>query len=140
MKKVGNNPTFLVYIYCKLYVDKNAWGGGILEIRIGDINMDKDLGFLEESDKNIDDIELTEEDRKIYITDENGEKKEYEVLSYITIEDGDFVVYTDNKQLNNGQILIYVNSIIEENGETIFDEVDDEELVKVIEELKERLE
>ena len=102
--------------------------------------MDKDLGFLEESDKNIDDIELTEEDRKIYITDENGEKKEYEVLSYITIEDGDFVVYTDNKQLNNGQILIYVNSIIEENGETIFDEVDDEELVKVIEELKERLE
>ena len=101
--------------------------------------MDKDLFFLDENDKNIDDIELTEEDRKIYITDENGEKKEYEVLSYITIEDGDFVVYTDNKQLNNGQILIYVNSIIEENGETIFDEVDDEELVKVIEEIKERI-
>ena len=63
-----------------------------------------------------------------------------EVIAYINTEDGDFIAYTDNKQLDNGLILIYVNSMVEtEDGTIIFDEVDDDEVSDIVSKIRERL-
>lgn len=86
------------------------------------------------------DFDILEEDKKIKIADENGDEKEYEVIAYVNTEDGDFIAYTDNKQLDNGLILIYVNSIVEtEDGTIIFDEVDDDEVSDIVSKIRERL-
>ena len=79
-------------------------------------------------------MKIENENNKIII---NG--KEYEIIAYISIASGNFIVYTDNKQLGNNQVALYVNRIIKENEEIIFDEVTDEEVEQVINELKERL-
>lgn len=65
--------------------------------------------------------------------------KKYEIISYIKIESGNFIVYTDGKKLENGQVALYVNRVSLENEEVIFDEVSDEEVMQVINALKERL-
>lgn len=73
-------------------------------------------------------------DNKILI---NG--KEYEVISYITIESGNFIVYTDGKMLGDDNVALYINRISDENNEIIFDEVDNDEVMQVISEIRERL-
>ena len=65
--------------------------------------------------------------------------KEYEIITYIPIESGNFVVYTDGKQLENGQVALYVNRISLDNNEILFDDLDNNDVIKVIIELKERL-
>lgn len=90
-------------------------------------------------DMNID-FDLSDEDRKINIEDENGIVKEYEVIANVTTEDGEFIVYTDNKELSDGQVLLYINSIIrDEDGNMTFDEVEDLEAHAIINEIRERL-
>lgn len=79
-------------------------------------------------------MEEERKDNKIII---NG--KEYEVISYIAIDSGNFIVYTDGKQLENGKIVLYVNRVSQENEEIIFDEVEDAEVMQVIDVLRERL-
>lgn len=79
-------------------------------------------------------MEEERKDNKIII---NG--KEYEIISYIAIDSGNFIVYTDERQLDNGQIVLYVNRVSQENEETIFDEVEDTEVMQVIDALRERL-
>lgn len=79
-------------------------------------------------------MESERKDNKIIINE-----KEYEIISYITIESGNFIVYTDGKQFENGQIALYVNRVSKDNNEILFDEVDDEEIMGVIDSLKERL-
>ena len=79
-------------------------------------------------------MEEERKDNKIII---NG--KEYEVISYIAIDSGNFIVYTDGKQLENGKIVLYVNRVSQENEEIIFDEVEDAEVMQVIDALRERL-
>ena len=71
---------------------------------------------------------------KIIIND-----KEYEVVAYVTIDIGNFIVYTDGKTFSNGQVVLYVNRLSSYNGEVVFDEVENDELVQVINSLKERL-
>ena len=66
-------------------------------------------------------------------------EKEYEIISYISIDSGNFIVYTDGKQLENGQIALYVNRVSQENKEIILDEIEDKEVMQVINVLKERL-
>lgn len=66
-------------------------------------------------------------------------EKEYEIISYLTLDIGNFIVYTDGKELNNGRIALYVNRVSKENDEIIFDEIDNDEMMKVINILKERL-
>lgn len=77
---------------------------------------------------------MKEEDNKIIIND-----KEYEIIAYIQIESGNFIVYTDNKQLENNKVALYINRVSKENEEIVLDEVDNEEVTQVIEKLKERL-
>lgn len=76
-----------------------------------------------------------ENENKIIINE-----KEYEIISYVTLDSGNFIVYTDGKELENGQVVLYVNRVSQENDEIFFDEVDDEEVMQVINELKGRLE
>ncbi len=71
---------------------------------------------------------------KIMIND-----KEYEVVAYVTIDIGNFIVYTDGKTFSNGQVVLYVNRLSSYDGEVVFDEVENDELVQVINSLKERL-
>ncbi len=79
-------------------------------------------------------MEQEKKDNKIIINE-----KEYEIISYISIDSGNFIVYTDSKQLENGQIALYVNRVSQENKEIILDEIEDEEVMQVINALKERL-
>lgn len=86
------------------------------------------------------DFEIPEDAKKIKIEDENGVEKEYEVIAYVSTEDGDFLAYTDNTELENGQILIYVNSIIqEEDGSITLDEVEEDEVLKIANEIRGRM-
>ena len=64
---------------------------------------------------------------------------EYEVVSYITIPSGNFIVYTDNKVSDDGQILLYINRVSQNGSEVYFDEIDSDETNQVISALKERL-
>ena len=79
-------------------------------------------------------MEEERKDNKIII---NG--KEYEIISYIAIDSGNFIVYTDGKQLENGKIVLYVNRVSQENEEIVLDEVEDTEVMQVIDALRERL-
>ena len=79
-------------------------------------------------------MEQERKDNKIIISE-----KEYEIISYIPIDSGNFIVYTDGKQLENGQIALYVNRVSKEKEEVFFDEIEDEEVMQVINALKERL-
>ena len=86
------------------------------------------------------DFNISEEDRKIKIEDEDGSIKEYEIVANVFTEDGEFAVYTDNKILDNGEVLLYVNSVIrDENGNITFDDVEDDEVQNIIKEIRERL-
>lgn len=91
---------------------------------------------LEEEKK---EITIDEDERKLKIITEDGEEKEYELIAYIRKDIGEFIVYTDNKQLDNGQILLYVNSVIDDNGVITLDEVEDDEVSTIIDDLKERM-
>ena len=64
---------------------------------------------------------------------------EYEIISYVNIDSGNFIVYTDGKQLENGQTILYVNRVSQERDEIFFDVVEDNEVLQVINVLKERL-
>ena len=78
-------------------------------------------------------------DNKIKITDKNGVEKEYEIVAYINNENGNYLVYTDGKALENENIALYVNLLSEENGQITLEEVENDELMLVINSLKERL-
>lgn len=55
--------------------------------------------------------------------------KKYEIISYISIDSGNFIVYTDGRQLENGQIALYVNCISQENKEIILNKIEDKEVM-----------
>lgn len=76
---------------------------------------------------------------KILITDEEGIKKEYEIIAYIDVNKKRFLVYTDGKEFKNGEVALYINSVIEKENGLSLEDVTEEELNLVIEELKKRL-
>lgn len=84
-------------------------------------------------------MEYDKINNKIFITDSDSTRKEYEIIACINNQNGNYLVYTDGKQLQNGDIAMYVNCLVEENGVVELVEVTEEELMKVIENLKERL-
>ena len=76
--------------------------------------------------------------KNLKILDENGNEKKYEIVGYVSIDDGDFLAYTDHLKAPNGELNIYVNSITQdEKGDTILDEASDVEVAKVLKKLKE---
>ena len=75
-----------------------------------------------------------EKNNKIIINE-----KEYEIISYVKNENGNYLIYTDGKVLENNNIALYINLVTMENGEITFESVDDNEVLSIIETLKERL-
>lgn len=73
------------------------------------------------------------ENKKVYI-----DGKEYELIDYLQLEDGDFAVYTDNIETESG-VRLYINSVEIDEDEYIFGEVDDEDFNKVLLSLQERM-
>lgn len=65
--------------------------------------------------------------------------KDYELIAYLNLDSGNYIVYTDGKHFENGQVALYVNCVTYIGEEMIFDEVLDEELKQVINALRERL-
>lgn len=72
--------------------------------------------------------------KKIIVND-----KEFEIISYISNENGNYIVYTDGKELDNGKVPLYINALSMENDELRFDELDNEDLNLVMNSLNERL-
>lgn len=79
-------------------------------------------------------MEIEKKDNKIIINE-----KEYEIISYVKNDNGNYLVYTDGKVLENNNIALYVNSVVMENGEITLESVDDDEVLSVINSMKERL-
>ena len=79
-------------------------------------------------------VKIEREDNKIIINE-----KEYEIISYVKNENGNYLVYTDGKVLENNNIALYVNLVVIENGEITLESIDDDEVSGVIEIMKERL-
>lgn len=79
-------------------------------------------------------------DKIITVIDNDGTKKEYELIAHIGLESGNYVVFTDGNVKENGEVDFRVNRLSEnENGENIFVGVEDKELLKVMAELESRL-
>lgn len=76
----------------------------------------------------------TEEKEYIKIIDENGEEKEVEVLHYFTLESNnlDYIVYTDNKEDKDGNILIYTSEVVELEDKVELKGIDDQAVLKEI--------
>lgn len=64
---------------------------------------------------------------------------DYEIIAYINLDIGNYIIYTNGKTFDNGQIALYVNRICLDNNEVVLDSVENEELLKVMEVLRERL-
>ena len=79
-------------------------------------------------------MEQERQDNKIIINE-----KEYEIISYVKNDNGNYLVYTDGKVLENNNIALYINSVVMENGEITLESVDDDEILSVINSMKERL-
>lgn len=79
-------------------------------------------------------MEQERKDNKIIINE-----KEYEIISYISIDSGNFIVYTDNKPLGNNKVVLYINRVSKNNNEILLDEVENDEITKIFNTIKERL-
>lgn len=83
-----------------------------------------------------------EKDTKIKIFDENGVEKEVEVVAYftLTMNNKDYLIYTENKTDTNGNVEIYTSEVVnKEDGTTELLGIDDdnvwEEIKKVMVEI-----
>lgn len=74
------------------------------------------------------------ENEFITIIDENGYEKQVEVIHYFTLEsDGnDYIVYTDNIEDENGNILIYTSQVIEHDDRVELKGIDSKEVIDEI--------
>jgi len=80
------------------------------------------------------------EDNKMIFTDENENSKEFEILGFIEDKEKRYIVYTDNKILTNNNIGLSVSKFsVDNNGEILLSDVNQEELNFVLNKLQERL-
>lgn len=78
--------------------------------------------------------EELDESEFITITDENGREMEVEVIHYFTLESNnkDYVVYTNNQEDENGNVLVFTSEVMEENDCVKLLGIEDAEVVKEI--------
>lgn len=81
--------------------------------------------------------ETNEEKEFITIIDENGEKKEVEVIHYFTLDMNnlDYIVYTDNKEDADGNVLIYTSEVVEKDDKVELKGIEDQDVLKAITEI-----
>ena len=65
---------------------------------------------------------------KIIIVNKNGEEEEVELVTYLNTRDNmnQYIVYTKDEKKPNGDIVIYISKLIEEDGIKKIIEINDE--------------
>ena len=76
--------------------------------------------------KNIQRVIIVED--KIIIVNKNGEEEEVELVTYLNTRDNmnQYIVYTKDEKQPNGDIVIYISKLIEEDGIKKIIEINDE--------------
>ena len=76
--------------------------------------------------KNIQRVIIVED--KIIIVNKNGEEEEVELVTYLNTRDNmnQYIVYTKGEKQPNGDIVIYISKLIEEDGIKKIIEINDE--------------
>ncbi len=79
---------------------------------------------------------MTVED-KIVIVNKNNEEEEVELVTYLNTRDNmnQYIVYTKNEKQPNGDIVIYISKLIEEDGNKKIIEINEEEEWKMVQSL-----
>ncbi len=67
-------------------------------------------------------------ENKIIIVNTNNEEEEVELVTYLNTKDNmnQYIVYTKNEKQPNGDIVIYISKLIEEDGLKKIIEIDDD--------------
>lgn len=80
---------------------------------------------------------VLEEKDMIKIVDEKGEEKEVEVLHYFTLKSNglDYIVYTDNVEDEQGNVLIYTSEVVELDDKIELKGIEEDSVLKEITEL-----
>lgn len=75
-----------------------------------------------------------EEKEMITIIDENGEKKIVEVVHYFSLDSNglDYIVYTDNVEDEDGNVLVYTSQVIEHEDKIELKGIEDDNVLKEI--------
>jgi uncharacterized protein YrzB (UPF0473 family) len=75
-----------------------------------------------------------EEKEFIKITNEDGTEVEVEILNYFTLESNqkDYLVYTEGKQDETGDIIVYTSEVVEKGEEIELKGIEDENVLKEI--------
>ena len=68
-------------------------------------------------------------DNKIIIVDTNGKEEEVELVTYLNTKDSmnQYIVYTKGEKQSNGDIVIYISKLIEEDNKKKIVEINDDE-------------
>ncbi len=79
----------------------------------------------------------TSEIEKLKIIDESGKEKEVEVLHYFKLNSNnkDYLVYTDNTEDGEGNVLVYTSEVIENDDKIELAGITDEAILKEITEI-----
>ncbi len=74
---------------------------------------------------------------KILIVDMDGNKEEVEVVTYLNTKDSlrQYIVYTKGEKQGNGDIIIYISKLIEEDNKKKIVEIIDEDEWKEVQTL-----
>ena len=75
---------------------------------------------------------LSNENNFTYI-DENGEKKECDILCDLETKDKNYIIYTDNSLYKDGSKKIYASSYIENDSKRILESIETDEEWNMIE-------
>ena len=76
-------------------------------------------------------------DNKIVIVNTNQEEEEVELVTYLNTKDNknQYIVYTKNEKQANGDMVIYISKLIEEDNMKKIIEIQDEEEWKNVQSL-----
>lgn len=68
-------------------------------------------------------------DNKIVIVHTNGKEEEVELVTYLNTKDSmnQYIVYTKGEKQSNGDIIIYISKLIEEDNKKKIVEINDDE-------------
>ena len=68
-------------------------------------------------------------DNKIIIVDTEGKEEEVELVTYLNTKDSmnQYIVYTKGEKQSNGDIIIYISKLIEEDNKKKIVEINDDE-------------
>ena len=68
-------------------------------------------------------------EEKVIIVDQNNNEQEVELVTYLNTRDNNnqYIVYTKNERQPNGDVIVYISKLIEEEDTKKLVEISDEE-------------